>query len=85
MYLPRVTFEQLPLLIFGAASFVSAILTFLLPETLGAPLLESFDELIFLRKHSKPLLSWWSSKQVDENIEKINALRTYQNKFHYTE
>ena len=85
MYLPLVTFDQLPLLIFGAASFVSALLTFLLPETLGAPLVESFDELITLRKYSKPLLSWWSSKQVDENIEKINALRTSQNTINYVE
>jgi hypothetical protein len=80
LYLPLVTFDHLPLLIFGVASFVSALLTFLLPETLGAPLVESFEELIVLRNHAKPLLSWWSSKQVDENIEKFIALRTSKNK-----
>ena len=75
LYLPVITFDHLPLLIFGSASFVSAILAAVLPETLGAPLPESFDELAIIRKHSKPIGQWWSIDEVDENIHKINAAR----------
>ena len=54
---------------------MAAILSLLLPETLGAPLVESLDELLIIRKHSKPLLSWWSTEQVTINVEKISSLR----------
>ena len=75
LYLPLVTFNELPLLIFGSTSFIAAVLALLLPETLGAPLVESLDELVILQKFSKPLLSWWSLEQVNENVQKINAFR----------
>ena len=63
------------LCIFGATTFIAAILSLLLPETLGAPLVESLDELLVIRKYSKPLLSWWSTEQVTKNVEKISSLR----------
>ena len=75
LYLPVITFDHLPLLLFGSASLVSAILAAVLPETLGAPLPESFDELVILRKYSKPVCQWWSIADVDVNIHKINAAR----------
>ena len=75
-----ITFDELPLLIFGAASIASAVLALFLPETLGAPLVESFDELLLLWKYRKPLLSWWSSQQVEDNTKKINSLRGSQTK-----
>ena len=77
MYLPIITFEELPLLIFGSFSIASAVLALMLPETLGAPLVENFDELLLLQKYRKPLLSWWSSKQVEDNVKKINSLRPF--------
>ena len=77
MYLPVITFDELPLLIFGSASIASATLALILPETLGAPLVESFDELLLLQKYRKPLFSWWSSKQVEDNVKKINSLRPF--------
>lgn len=55
-----------------------AILSLWLPETLGSPLVESLDEIYLLHKHSKPLLKWWSKEQINQNIEKINALSTQQ-------
>ena len=62
------------MIIFGATTFLAAILSLGLPETLGAPLVESLDEIYILHKHSKPFLSWWSTQQVEENIEKISSL-----------
>ena len=76
LYLPVVTFEELPLLIFGSTTFVAALLSLLLPETLGAPLIESIDELLVIRKHAKPLLAWWSTTRVNRNVEKIISLRS---------
>ena len=76
IYLPEVTFTELPLIIFGSTTFVAAVLSLWLPETLGSPLVESLDEIYLLHKYSKPLLSWWSKEQINQNIEKINALST---------
>ena len=74
MYLPSVTFDELPMIIFGCTTFLAATLSLGLPETLGAPLIESLDEIYLLHKHSKPFVSWWSAEQVKKNIEKISSL-----------
>ena len=81
VYLHGINFDELPLLILGSASFTSAPLRLWSPEILGAPLVGSFEELGILRKNSKPLFSWWSQKQVDENIQKINQIRASQSIF----
>ncbi len=75
LYLPSLTFDELPLIIFGGTTFVAALLSLILPETLGAPLIESLDELLIIRKHAKPLLTWWTNTQVKKNVEKISSLR----------
>ena len=64
------------MIIFGSTTFIGAIISLGLPETLGAPLVESLDEIYILHKHSKPTFSWWSKEQINRNIEKINALST---------
>ena len=76
IYLPEVTFKELPLIIFGSTTFIAAVLSLWLPETLGSPLVESLDEIYLLHKYSKPLFSWWSKEQINQNIEKMNALST---------
>ena len=63
------------MIIFGSTTFLAAILALLLPETLGAPLVESLDELFLLHKYAKPLFSWWSLEQANQNIDKINSSR----------
>ena len=69
------SFDALPLLIFGTISIVGGISAFWLPETLGSPLVESLDEIYIIYKYSKPILKWWSTEEVNENVEKINSLR----------
>ena len=64
------------MIIFGSTTFVGAMLALKLPETLGAPLVESLDEIYILHKYSKPMFSWWSTRQINQNIEKIHALST---------
>ena len=82
LYLPAVSFDELPFLIFGATSIASAIIALYLPETLGAPLVESLDELLLLKRYSKPILSWWSSKQVEASVKKISSIRASMTHFH---
>ena len=74
IYLPSVTFEELPMIIFGSTTFIAALLSLRLPETLGAPLVESMDEIYILHKYSKPFFRWWSTKDVEDNIDKIYAV-----------
>ena len=76
LYLPNLTFDTLPLILFGSLSILAGILACWLPETLGSPLVESLDDLYVVREHSKPFFSWWSSTQVYENIKMVNSLRT---------
>ena len=73
--MPDVTFDALPLIIFGVTNLAAGVLTFWLPETLGSPLVESLDEIYILYKHSKQIHKWWSTAQVKKNIETINLLR----------
>ena len=72
--MPSVAFEELPMIIFGATTFIAAILSLKLPETLGAPLVESLDEIYILHKYSKPFFRWWSSEEIKDNIDKIYAV-----------
>ena len=74
IYLPSVTFEELPMIIFGSTTFIAALLSLKLPETLGAPLVESLDEIYILHKYSKPFFHWWSPEQIKDNIDKIHAV-----------
>ena len=73
--MPDVTFDALPLIIFGVTNLAAGVLTFWLPETLGSPLVESLDEIYILYQNSKPIYKWWSKEKVRQNIEEINALR----------
>ena len=76
--MPGLTFDALPLIIFGVTNLAACILTFWLPETLGSPLVESLDEIYILYENSKPIHKWWSKEKVNKNIEEqlTKMLRT---------
>ena len=74
MYLSRKTFDEIPGIVFGSTMLLAAVLSLALPETLGAPFIESLDEIYILQKHSKPFMNWWSVEQVQAHIEKISLL-----------
>lgn len=71
LFLPALTFKELPLLIFGLAGLVGGMLSFFLPETLGHPLPDTLLEASQQgRKESrKGLFSWWSKAKLVEEVE----------------
>ena len=54
LYLPQVTFKQLPLIVMGGATMVGGVLTLLLmPETMGMPLPQTISDVEKLRHNQK--------------------------------
>ncbi|XP_059084961.1 organic cation transporter protein-like [Tigriopus californicus] len=68
IYLPKVAFPALPLLLMGGCAILGGVLTLLLPETLGSPLIESIGELKGLGDTSKPFFSWWSISKLEKHL-----------------
>eukprot|EP00095_Tigriopus_kingsejongensis_P002623 maker-scaffold290_size220039-snap-gene-0.6 protein:Tk02623 transcript:maker-scaffold290_size220039-snap-gene-0.6-mRNA-1 annotation:"solute carrier family 22 member 15-like" len=80
IYLPKVAFTALPLLIMGGGAILGAIATLFLPETLGSPLIESIEELKHMGDNSKPFFKWWTKKDLEEHLE-----ATLAEHYHHTD
>jgi len=50
------------MLLMGCVATVGMVSTVLLPETLGAPLVECVDDQKVLYQNPKPFFSWWSTR-----------------------
>ena len=68
-YLPAVTYNQAPFLIFGVSGLVGCVCSVFLPESLGHPLPDTMQDADDMNKHSKPIFSWWSKEELEKNIE----------------
>ena len=68
-YLPAVTYNQAPFLIFGVSGLVGCVCSVFLPESLGHPLPDTMQDADDMNKHSKPIFSWWSKQKLEKNIE----------------
>ena len=79
-YLPAVTNDQAPFLIFGVCGLMGCITSILLPETLGHPLPDTLEDAAEMNKNSKSIFSWWSSKELKINIEKRQKERVERGK-----
>eukprot|EP00094_Tigriopus_californicus_P009269 TCALIF_08937-PA protein Name:"Similar to Orct Organic cation transporter protein (Drosophila melanogaster)" AED:0.07 eAED:0.07 QI:0/0.6/0.33/0.83/1/1/6/6/587 len=71
LFLPSLTFKELPLLIFGIAGLLGGALSFCLPETLGHPLPDTLLEASQQGRKgsSKTLFAWWSKAKLTEEVE----------------
>lgn len=78
-YLPAVTNEQAPFLIFGVCGLAGCVISAFLPESLGHPLPDTIRDAEEMNKKSKSLFSWWSSKELKKNIERRQHERTKNN------
>ena len=58
------------MLFMGACAIFGGFLSLLLPETLGSPMMKSLDELDDLSSRTKPMLKWWSTAKLKEQLEK---------------
>ena len=71
MYLgPALNSDALPFFILGGCAVIGGLLSLVLPETLGTPLMLSLDELDGLSERTKPLLKWWNKKELNESLER---------------
>ena len=67
---PALNSDALPFLILGGCSIIGGLLSFILPETLGTPLMLTLDELDGLSKRTKPMLKWWTKSDLNESLER---------------
>lgn len=79
MYLPELTFEAFPMLLMGGCALFGGVLSLLLPETLGAPLMEDLNEIDLLFENQKSFFTCWSKKKLKEEhharTKEIDILR----------
>ena len=69
-YLPTVTNDQAPFLIFGISGLVGCISSTFLPESLGHPLPDTIQDAADMNKYSKSIFTWWSNDTLAANIER---------------
>eukprot|EP00095_Tigriopus_kingsejongensis_P008577 snap_masked-scaffold167_size293163-processed-gene-1.4 protein:Tk08577 transcript:snap_masked-scaffold167_size293163-processed-gene-1.4-mRNA-1 annotation:"hypothetical protein DAPPUDRAFT_64502" len=84
LFLPTLTYKELPLLIFGLAGLLGGGLSFFLPETLGHPLPDTLFEAAQQGKEgsTKKLWAWWNKSELEEAVEqqrKWNQAKTSGN------
>ena len=68
-YLPAVTYNQAPFLVFGVSGLVGCVCSVFLPESLGHPLPDTMQDAADMNEYSKSIFSWWSKEKLEKNIE----------------
>lgn len=69
LYLPKVTSKEVPLVIMGGSAICGGLLSLLLPETLGALLPETLDEIGLLKDNDKSFFECWSKATLEARME----------------
>ena len=77
LYLPAVTFKQLPFLVFGFGALVASMASIFVPESLGHPLPDTLEEAA--QFGTKSFWSCWSRKKLEDEIA-CQRLRNLENK-----
>ena len=77
LYLPAVTFKQLPFLVFGFGALVASVASIFVPESLGHPLPDTLEEAA--QFGTKSFWSCWSRKRLEDEIA-CQRLRNLENK-----
>ena len=72
IYLPTVAPDYLPMIIMGSAAICGGILTLLLPETLGALLPETLEEVNQLKNNDKGFFQCWSKATLKARMKELN-------------
>ena len=67
---PALNADRLPLFLLGCCALFGGLLSLLLPETLGIPLMASLDDLDGISARTKPFFAWWTRAQLGESLER---------------
>ena len=67
---PALNADRLPLFLLGCCALFGGLLSLLLPETLGIPLMASLDDLDGISARTKPFFAWWTRAQLRESLER---------------
>ncbi len=71
LFLPTVTSEQVPLLVFGLSGAAGGLLSLLLPETLGQPLPDTCQQAAEAgAAGGKRLLEWWGADRLKVEVDR---------------
>ena len=63
--------KDLAMIFMGVCSLIGALITLLLPETLGTVLCETNDDLIDLKRDGKPFFAWWTKKKLQSHLDTV--------------
>ena len=72
---PALNAPRLPLFLLGCCALFGGLLSLLLPETLGIPLMASLDELDGISARTKPFFAWWTAARLRESLERNADIR----------
>ena len=61
------------MIVMGVCSLIGALITLLLPETLGTVLCETNDDLIDLKRDGKPFFAWWTKKKLQSHLDAVTS------------
>ena len=67
---PALNADRLPLFLLGCCALFGGLLSLLLPETLGIPLMASLDDLDGISARTKPFFAWWARAQLRESLKR---------------
>ena len=62
--------EEVPMILFGAFGIAGGVCALLLPDTVGFPLPNSFDDVEEIKRKGKPLWKLYHNKDVNQNIRR---------------
>ena len=66
LYLPAVTFKQMPFIVFGLATLLAAVASAFVPESLGHPMPDTIEEAA--RLGHKSFWSCWSRQRLESEV-----------------
>ena len=67
--------EWMPMVIMGSCSILGGLLSLLLPETLGALLPETIEEIGLLKQNDKSFFQCWSKAKLQTRMQELEKAK----------
>ena len=72
IYLPKISYKWLPMIVMGSSAICGGLLSLLLPETLGTQLPETLEDTENFKKNDKGFFQCWSSAKLKARTDDPN-------------